>query len=55
MPTSKEKWRTDIPEEERDEEAEAGRPPIDEDVEGELNAALPEPSEEEQEPAPESS
>ena len=55
MPTSKAKRRTDIPEEERDEEAEAGRPPIDEDVEGALNAALPEPPDREQEPARESS
>ena len=46
MATSREQRGTDTPAPEWD-EAESGRPaPIDEDVEGELNAALPEPEKE---------
>src|SRR5262245_61593227 len=55
MATYKERDR-EIPAEERDGEEESGRSaPIDEDVEGELNAALPEPPNGEQEPAQDSS
>jgi hypothetical protein len=51
MATSRKQSGTDTPVEGRDEEAEYGRPaPIDEDVEGELNAALPEPPEQEKKP-----
>ena len=55
MATSRKQRGTDNSPENRDEEAEFGRPaPIDEHVEGELNAALPEPPDEEKEPPPES-
>lgn len=55
MATSKGERGTDIPPQDRD-EAELGRPaPIDEKVEGELNAALPEPPEHENEPPQDSS
>lgn len=55
MATSREQSGTDTPTQDRD-EAESGRPaPIDEDVEGELNAALPEPPEKENEDRQESS
>ena len=54
MITSEERRTTEFPSE-PDEQTETGRSaPIDEDVEGELNAALPEPSEEEKERSPES-
>jgi hypothetical protein len=47
MIASEERRTTDLPSE-QDEEANSGRSaPIDEDVEGELNAALPEPQEKE--------
>jgi hypothetical protein len=50
MATASERRKTGIPAENRDEETEFGRPaPIDEDVEGELNAALPEASDAEKE------
>jgi hypothetical protein len=49
MITSEERRTTEFPSN-PDEQTEAGRSaPIDEDVEGELNAALPEPREEEEE------
>jgi hypothetical protein len=49
MITSEERRNTGFSTDE-DEKAEPGRPaPIDEDVEGELNAALPEPHEQEKE------
>ena len=49
MITSEERRTTEFPSD-PDEQTESGRPaPIDEDVEGELNAALPEPREEEEE------
>ena len=52
MATSRKQSGTDIPQEDRDEETELGRPaPIDEVVDGELNAALPEPPEQEKEPS----
>lgn len=48
MITSEERRTTEFPSD-PDEQTESGRPaPIDEDVEGELNAALPEPREEEE-------
>jgi hypothetical protein len=56
MATSEERKGTDIPPEAEDDEVEPGRSaPIDEDVEGELNAALPERPDQEQDPARESS
>jgi hypothetical protein len=56
MGTSRKQGGTGIPLEDRDEAAELGRPaPIDENVEGELNAALPEPPDGEKEPPQESS
>ena len=49
MITSEERRTTEFPSD-ADEQTESGRSaPIDEDVEGELNAALPEPREEEEE------
>jgi hypothetical protein len=49
MITSEERRTTEFPSN-PDEQTESGRSaPIDEDVEGELNAALPEPREEEEE------
>jgi hypothetical protein len=49
MTTSEERRTTEFPSN-PDEQTECGRSaPIDEDVEGELNAALPEPREEEEE------
>jgi len=49
MIASDERGTTEFPSE-QDEQAESGRSaPIDEDVEGELNAALPDPREEERE------
>lgn len=52
---SEERRTTEFPSD-RDEQVESGRSaPIDEDVEGELNAALPEPREEEKERSQESS
>ena len=55
MATSREKRGTDIPPQDRD-EVESGRlAPIDEKVEGELNAALPELSEPEKGPPQDSS
>jgi hypothetical protein len=55
MATSRKQRGTDYSPEDRDEETEFGRPaPIDEHVEGELNAALPEPPDEEKAPPPES-
>ena len=54
MITSEERRTTEFPPD-PDEQTESGRSAIDEDVEGELNAALPEPREEETEPAQESS
>lgn len=49
MITSKERRAAEFPSD-PDEQTESGRSaPIDEDVEGELNAALPEPREEEEE------
>ena len=49
MITSEERRATEFPSD-PDEQTESGRSaPIDEDVEGELNAALPEPREEEEE------
>lgn len=49
MITSEERRTPEFPSD-PDEQTESGRPaPIDEDVEGELNAALPEPREEEEE------
>ena len=56
MATSRRQKDTDTSPEDRDKEAEFGRPaPIDENVEGELNAALPEPPDQEKEPPPEAS
>jgi hypothetical protein len=53
MITSEERRTTEFPSN-PDEQTESGRSaPIDEDVEGELNAALPEPREEEEEAAEE--
>jgi hypothetical protein len=47
MIASEQRRNTDLPSE-QDEQADSGHSaPIDEDVEGELNAALPEPQEEE--------
>jgi hypothetical protein len=55
MITSEERRTTEFPSD-PDEQTESGRSaPIDEDVEGELNAALPEPREEEEEAAEERS
>jgi hypothetical protein len=49
MITSEERRTTELPSD-SDERTESGRSaPIDEDVEGELNAALPEPRDEEKE------
>jgi len=55
MIASEERRTTEFPSD-QDEQAESRRSaPIDEDVEGELNAALPEPREEERERSTESS